>query len=203
MLFGASQGLKPLGLLAAGVLLCLPCVFCGRPSCFRCPSVRATVVVETSSFAYTDRPFRNVTLSKFQLLPASECMGVRFVRQSIDHSDAFWGEHAASMLHWDAPFTRVQGGTFAVGDVNWFAGGKLNVSVNCIDRHLATRGSQVRALVRIALQKPGRAVGSMMSVKCRMAAVVAERLCWRLTCCVCSSLHAVYRRSVFLFFAVK
>ncbi len=65
--------------------------------------------------------------------------------QSIEHSDEFWREQAQSLLQWDAPFRFVEGGSFAVGDVNWFAGGKLNVSVNCIDRHLATRSHQVGA----------------------------------------------------------
>ena len=70
-----------------------------------------------------------------------QCVSV----QSIHNSDAFWGAQARALLQWDAPFKRVQGGSFSKGDINWFAEGKLNVSVNCIDRHLETRGEQVGA----------------------------------------------------------
>ena len=77
-------------------------------------------------------------------LPCAAC-------QSLEHSDDFWREKATELLQWDAPFTSVQGGSFHVGDVNWFAGGKLNVSVNCIDRHLATRAHQVREHTWLAM----------------------------------------------------
>jgi hypothetical protein len=70
--------------------------------------------------------------------------------QSIHNSDAFWGAQARALLQWDAPFNRVQGGSFSKGDINWFAEGKLNVSVNCIDRHLETRGEQVGAARSLA-----------------------------------------------------
>lgn len=46
---------------------------------------------------------------------------------------------ARDLLQWSKPFTTVQNGSFAEGDVAWFLEGELNVAVNCVDRHaLAT-----------------------------------------------------------------
>ena len=62
---------------------------------------------------------------------------------SVADPDAFWGEHG-KRLDWIRPFTRVKNTSFDYPDVSikWFEDGKLNVSANCIDRHLATRGDQ-------------------------------------------------------------
>lgn len=56
---------------------------------------------------------------------------------SIDHTDAFWAE-AASKLEWIKPFTQVQNCSFDAENfkIEWFADGQLNVSANCLDRHL-------------------------------------------------------------------
>ena len=63
--------------------------------------------------------------------------------RSIKDPDGFWAE-AAARLDWIKPFTKVKNASFE-GDVEikWFEDGVLNVSQNCIDRHLATRGEQV------------------------------------------------------------
>jgi acetyl-CoA synthetase len=63
-------------------------------------------------------------------------------RQSIESPDEFWAEQAGAMLHWHEPWQKVRSGDFAMADVKWFEGAKLNVSYNCIDRHLARRGDQ-------------------------------------------------------------
>ena len=62
---------------------------------------------------------------------------------SISDSDAFWAEHG-KRIDWIKPFTKVQNTTFAYPDVSikWFEDGVMNVAANCIDRHLATRGTQ-------------------------------------------------------------
>jgi len=63
---------------------------------------------------------------------------------SVDDPDAFWGEHG-KRLDWIKPYTKVKNTTFGPGDVSikWFEDGVLNVTANCIDRHLETRGDQV------------------------------------------------------------
>jgi acetyl-CoA synthetase len=62
---------------------------------------------------------------------------------SIATPDQFWAEQA-QRIDWITPFTQVKDVDFTLGQVkiNWFADGTLNVSANCIDRHLATRAEQ-------------------------------------------------------------
>ncbi len=62
---------------------------------------------------------------------------------SIDDPEAFWGEQG-QRLDWIKPYTKVKNTSYAYENVsiNWFEDGTLNVSANCIDRHLATRADQ-------------------------------------------------------------
>ena len=62
--------------------------------------------------------------------------------QSVSDPEGFWAEQATQFLDWQQPWHRVMRFNFRNGDIHWFEGGKLNVSVNCLDRHLATRGEQ-------------------------------------------------------------
>ena len=63
-------------------------------------------------------------------------------QQSIENPDQFWAEQAAEFLQWESPWQRVRDVDFSEGKATWFGGGKLNVAVNCIDRHLAERADQ-------------------------------------------------------------
>jgi acetyl-CoA synthetase len=67
----------------------------------------------------------------------------RLYAQSVRDPDAFWGQ-AARRLDWMRPPTRVKDTSFAVDDfhIRWYADGELNASVECLDRHLATRGDK-------------------------------------------------------------
>ena len=62
---------------------------------------------------------------------------------SIADPDAFWGEQA-KRLDWIKTPTEIKNTNYTLGEVSieWFRDGELNVSANCIDRHLATRGDQ-------------------------------------------------------------
>ncbi len=64
-------------------------------------------------------------------------------QQSVADPDGFWGEHG-KRIDWMKPYTQVRDTNFNIPDVSikWFADGTLNASVNCIDRHLETRGDQ-------------------------------------------------------------
>ena len=63
-------------------------------------------------------------------------------RQSVDNPDQFWGDQAAQFLTWDKPWETVCRSDIEQGQAAWFEGGKLNVAVNCIDRHLVNRADQ-------------------------------------------------------------
>ncbi len=69
----------------------------------------------------------------------------KMYRQSMDDPDSFWAEQAEKYLTWTKSWDKVQEWSFDESDLNikWFIGGKLNVSSNCLDRHLETRGDQV------------------------------------------------------------
>ncbi|BAV77385.1 acetate--CoA ligase [Pseudomonas chlororaphis subsp. aurantiaca] len=67
----------------------------------------------------------------------------RLYRESIEHPSTFWAEQATRFLDWSAPWQTVQRYDLKTGAASWFAGGQLNVSYNCIDRHLEKRGDQV------------------------------------------------------------
>lgn len=67
----------------------------------------------------------------------------RLYRQSVEQPELFWAEQAKSFLHWSKPWTSIQQGDLLSGQGSWFSGGQLNVSYNCIDRHLAQRGEQI------------------------------------------------------------
>ena len=57
-------------------------------------------------------------------------------KKSIKNPDAFWAKMAKEFLHWDKKWTKVSEWDFTKPSVKWFINGKLNVSYNCIDRHL-------------------------------------------------------------------
>ena len=63
-------------------------------------------------------------------------------RQSVDNPDQFWADQAAQFLTWDKPWDTVCISDIETGQAAWFEGGKLNVAVNCIDRHLVDRADQ-------------------------------------------------------------
>ncbi|NWC95486.1 MULTISPECIES: acetate--CoA ligase [unclassified Pseudomonas] len=66
----------------------------------------------------------------------------RLYRQSVEQPDTFWAEQAKRFLDWSTPWQTVQKSDMTTGAAQWFAGGQLNVSYNCIDRHLAQRADQ-------------------------------------------------------------
>ncbi|KAK6359426.1 acetyl-CoA synthetase [Orbilia brochopaga] len=55
-------------------------------------------------------------------------------KQSIEDPEAFWGKLGNELLTWDTPFKTVLHGSLEFGDVSWFPEGRLNASVNCVDR---------------------------------------------------------------------
>lgn len=74
----------------------------------------------------------HITLEKYQDM----------YKRSVEQPEEFWAEQAKEFLTWDKEWSSVKEFDFNKGEAKWFDGGKLNVSVNCIDRHLKTRGDQ-------------------------------------------------------------
>jgi acetyl-CoA synthetase len=63
--------------------------------------------------------------------------------RSISDPDGFWAEQAKEFVTWFKQWDSVQDWDYHQGKIRWFQGAKLNVSYNCLDRHLDTRGDQV------------------------------------------------------------
>ena len=63
-------------------------------------------------------------------------------QRSIADPDGFWSEQAEAFLFWQKPWQTVSKIDMPNGNIRWFDGGQLNVSVNCIDRHLPNRAEQ-------------------------------------------------------------
>jgi len=64
-------------------------------------------------------------------------------KRSVDDPEGFWADQANQFLTWFKPWDKVLDWDFTKGHIRWFEGGKLNVSYNCLDRHLESRGDQV------------------------------------------------------------
>lgn len=92
--------------------------------------------------------------------------------------DAYWRQEAAR-LDWMQPFTTVKDTSFAEADfrIRWFADGVLNVSVNCLDRHLAARGDQTAIIFEGDEPGEGRRLTyrELHAEVCRFANVLKSR----------------------------
>ena len=66
----------------------------------------------------------------------------RMYRQSLDDPETFWSEQAGQFITWFRKWDRVSNNDLTKGQIRWFEGGKLNVSYNCLDRHLETHGDR-------------------------------------------------------------
>jgi acetyl-CoA synthetase len=62
-------------------------------------------------------------------------------RKSIDNPESFWADVAAN-FYWRKTWDKVLDWNFKEPKIEWFKGGKLNITENCIDRHLASLGDK-------------------------------------------------------------
>ena len=69
----------------------------------------------------------------------------KLYKKSIDDPESFWGGMAEKELAWFSPWKQVL--KFRAPDAKWFVGGKLNVSFNCLDRHLNTPTANKAAII--------------------------------------------------------
>ena len=64
--------------------------------------------------------------------------------RSVKNPDGFWAEQAKQFVSWSKPWSKVSDWSYDAKNlhIRWFIDGKLNVSYNCLDRHLDRRGDQ-------------------------------------------------------------
>ena len=63
-------------------------------------------------------------------------------RSSVTDPASFWADQATKFLTWSKPFSEIVNADLTAGRAAWFADGELNVTVNCIDRHLTEKSEQ-------------------------------------------------------------
>lgn len=63
-------------------------------------------------------------------------------KKSVENPEDFWGEIAANNFEWRKPWRKVLNWNFSEPKVEWFVGGKLNITENCLDRHVKDKPNQ-------------------------------------------------------------
>ncbi|MGD0884563.1 MAG: acetate--CoA ligase [Thermodesulfovibrionales bacterium] len=71
----------------------------------------------------------------------------KIYKRSVEDPEGFWGEMAEKQLTWFKKWNKVLEYNFKKPEIKWFSGGKLNVSVNCLDRHIKTATRNKAALI--------------------------------------------------------
>lgn len=67
-------------------------------------------------------------------------------QESVEDPEGFWASQANELIDWYKPWDKVLDYDYHDARISWFEGAKLNVTYNCIDRHLKTRGDKVAIL---------------------------------------------------------
>ncbi|WP_282024798.1 acetate--CoA ligase [Limimaricola cinnabarinus] len=111
----------------------------------------------------------------------------RMYAQSMQDPEGFWAREG-KRLDWIKPYSKVKDTDFTLGQVsiNWFEDGTLNVAQNCVDRHLATRGTQTAIIwepddpeaeaQHITYQQLHSHVGKMANVLKKMGVEKGDRV---------------------------
>ncbi|MBA2710677.1 MAG: acetate--CoA ligase [Tatlockia sp.] len=60
----------------------------------------------------------------------------------MNNLEQFWSEKAKHYVKWLKPWNKILEGSFQSGELRWFIEGKLNISANCIDKHLPEKANQ-------------------------------------------------------------
>ncbi|GLD59828.1 acetyl-coenzyme A synthetase 2-like, mitochondrial [Lates japonicus] len=96
---------------------------------------------------------------------------------SVSSSENFWAAVARQRLSWISPFHTVQDCDLSRGKIQWFVGGKLNVSVNCLDRHVHTCPERVALIWE--RDEPGSEVKvtyrQLLEMTCRVGNLLRRR----------------------------
>jgi len=97
------------------------------------------------NFLFLESPIKHPTImSNYHIKHLEEYFQV--YRKSVNQPEAFWEEIAEENFMWRKKWDTVLEWDFSKPAVKWFQGAKLNITENCIDRHLLTRGDQTAIL---------------------------------------------------------
>jgi acetyl-CoA synthetase len=107
-------------------------------------------------------------------------------QKSVDSPEKFW-EEKASTFNWVSLWNKVLDWDFKSPKVNWFIGGKLNITENCLDRHLDKRANQTAIIwepnnpkektIKLSYQELHEKVGAFSNVLKNNGAKKGDRIC--------------------------
>ena len=106
--------------------------------------------------------------------------------ESLNNPKEFWSKQANSYLEWISPWETVYQSNFRKGEVSWFKGGKINATINCIDRHLKNRSDQTAIIwegddpslsKEITYQQLHESVGRLSNVLKERGVKKGDRVC--------------------------
>ncbi len=110
------------------------------------PQISHIVTEQTiTSISRETRIVRPSAEFKAQANLGSESLYKRLYAESVNSPEKFWGRQARELLTWVKPFKRVL--RWKLPHAKWFENGKLNVSANCIDRHLTNGRANKAAII--------------------------------------------------------
>lgn len=98
-------------------------------------------------------------------------------RESIEDPESFWSTQAEDFITWSKKWDKVQECDFNNASIKWFINGKLNVSYNCLDRHLESRADQVAIIWEGDDPEVDKAITyrELHEMVCRLANVLKQR----------------------------
>ncbi|XP_033873408.3 acetyl-coenzyme A synthetase 2-like, mitochondrial isoform X1 [Acipenser ruthenus] len=138
---------------------------------------RTGVIALHKSFSYTRNTYSSVSGNNVNSLMSEVSFpyGLRSYKElyelSIQDPETFWGVLAKQRLLWSKPFDQVKDCDFRQGKIQWFCGGQLNVSVNCLDQHV--HKTPDRAALIWEKDEPGTEVKityrELLEMTCRLA----------------------------------
>ncbi|MDB2447301.1 acetate--CoA ligase [bacterium] len=106
---------------------------------------------------------------------------------SISDPDKYWGDVASSFT-WDKEWSQVRSGTFSEQNIEWFPGSKLNITNNCLDRHLETKGDETALIwvsndptkkeIRYSYKELHREVSRFANVLKNLGTQKGDRVCF-------------------------
>ncbi len=111
----------------------------------------------------------------------------RTYQHSVEQPEAFWAAQAET-FKWHRPWDKVVDWEFETPRIRWFEGGQLNITENCLDRHLATRADQVALIwepndpaemsVKYTYQELHYAVCQVANVLKQLGVEKGDRVCF-------------------------
>src|SRR5690606_23376181 len=113
----------------------------GRWGCHRSLNPRKT---DLFSLFLRHQKFQSCSMSNYHIKTLEEYFHV--YRKSVRNPEAFWEEVAEEHFLWRKRWDKVLEWDFEKPEIKWFEGAKLNITENCIDRHLGNRGEKTAIL---------------------------------------------------------